>query len=547
MTLIDRLIGGGAPVQLSSARPERKNWQNHVYNVRDRIQEIRNQPKLKAFACNQLVVQQVIEDFKRRGDFYQDGSASYVFVRDARVLIRLERGQEPLEVALGMYGLAPTEQIAKQVTEMLRIEARTSGKKTTVYELSHYNRDKNTLNVFDGDCGIYQIEEAGICHVDNGTDGVLFLQSPSREPFSVEGLTIRADGKWRGWLNEGVRFAGGILSAAQQQALLILWVMAMFFRTPTKTILAAIGEKGARKSSLFRKLGQWLLGPQFDVTPLASKPDEFDVAVTNGPFVVADNVDEAPPWFNDKVAVAATGGMVRKRKLYSNNQMVEYPFVASLAVTSRTPTFTRDDVADRTIPLYFERIEDENGSFLAESEILADVQRVRTVMWASLFGDLHRAVCAHGETRGRQYRTHLRMADFATLVFRVADTNGQMDDAKSLIQALADEQVAFARDAADSADTLYPLLDAWLEIDTPVVNLHREVSTATLAEELKQIAVERRVRWSCPNGRALGQYLKSRRGFLQVRYDAVTWEGHAGVRFWRFRKVNGEKGESDSE
>jgi hypothetical protein len=544
MTLVDQLIGRGDPVALSSARVEKKCWENEVANLAEEILVIRNQPSnaMKAHERNARVVEKVKIDFRRRGEIYHDGSAGYVFLRDARVLLRLELGQEPLEVALAMYGLAPTEQITKQVVEMLRLYARANGKKTSVYELSHHDRANNVLHVFDFDCGIYQIDEIGVRHVDNGTDGVLFLQSPSRAPYSLDGQIVHADGKWRNWIADGVRFAPGHVDAEQQQALIVLWVIALFFRLPTKVILAAIGEKGSGKSSLLRKTGKWLFGEAFDVTPLASKPDEFDVAVTNDPLVVADNVDDAPAWFNDKLAVMATGGKLKKRILYSNNRMGEYPFKASLAVTSRTPKFTRDDVADRTIPIHLERLD----GFVDESELLADVKHNRHAMLASLLGDLHRVVCALGQTRGRQYRTTLRMADFAVLVSRIADANGELANASFLLRALAGEQAEFANGTEDEKDDpLYPLLDEWLRMEDPVVNLNREVPTATLAEELKQVAARQRVRWPCRNGQALGQYLRHRRGLLELWYGASSCTGHAGERFWTFTRVNGDKGESN--
>src|SRR5689334_14250569 len=218
MKLIDRLIGNGAAVLLSG-RKQAREWATKVLEMRAVIRTIRGDTKTrKAFERNAAVVEIVIKDFRRRGEIYYDGCAGYAFFRDARQLVRLGLGEEPLEVALAMYGLAPNEYVTNQVIQMLRLEACAVGRRTTVHQLAYYDAEKNVLYVFDFDCGVYRIDTAGIKHVDNGTDGVLFVQSPNRQAFSVEGFTVCANGAWRKWIANGVHFVPGNLGTEQQEA-----------------------------------------------------------------------------------------------------------------------------------------------------------------------------------------------------------------------------------------------------------------------------------------------------------------------------------------
>ena len=101
----------------------------------------------------------------------------------------------------------------------------------------------------------------------------------------------------------------------------------MFFPElfPTRPILAMIGEKGSGKTSVLRRIGQLLFGPKFQVMGMSHEPKDFDAAVTSDAFVVIDNADANVPWLDDKLAVVATGGTLKRRKLLHDQQLVEFP------------------------------------------------------------------------------------------------------------------------------------------------------------------------------------------------------------------------------
>ncbi len=149
------------------------------------------------------------------------------------------------------------------------------------------------------------------------TDGVLFIQKPDWKPLRLRFSPVtRID--WSSWLLDGVQFvAGQSLTNTDQRLVFTLWVLTLFFPElfPTRIILTVIGEKGSGKTSLLRRVGQLLFGPAFDVTALTVKQDDFDAAITTDPFVVADNADDAPSWFPDKLAIVATGGTIKRRVL----------------------------------------------------------------------------------------------------------------------------------------------------------------------------------------------------------------------------------------
>ena len=78
-------------------------------------------------------------------------------------------------------------------------------------------------------------------------------------------------------------------------------------------LLAMIGEKGSGKTSVLRRIGQLLFGPKFQVMGMSHEPKDFDAAVTSEAFVVIDNADANVPWLDDKLAVVATGGTLKRQ------------------------------------------------------------------------------------------------------------------------------------------------------------------------------------------------------------------------------------------
>ena len=237
---------------------------------------------------------------------------------------------------------------------------------------------------------------------------------------------------------------------------------ALFFPElfPTRPILAMIGEKGSGKTSVLRRIGQLLFGPKFQVMSMSHEPKDFDAAVTSDAFVVIDNADGNVPWLDDKLAVVATGGTLKRRNLYTTNQLVEFPITAFVGITSRTPHFRREDVADRLLLFHVERLE----AFGAESTLLAELTAQRNALMTELVGQLQRVLAALAKNKDKTYPTNFRIADFAQFVLKVADADGRLAEAEAMFDRLVAEQLAF------------------IAQDDPVIELLDDSKPRTLAE-----------------------------------------------------------------
>jgi hypothetical protein len=506
-----------------------------VLATKSRIVAERSAKGVPAFAKNAKVVELVTRALKTRGEFFHDGVRSYVFLKDRRVLLPLDAGEQGLELALLEYGLYPNEYVTKQVIDGLRLEGLGKGCRTVVHPFSYYARQRNTLYTYDFAGGIYRVSPLGIDHVDNGSDGVLFTQNPQWKPLDLTFSGPMFD--WKSWLLRGIHFSPGPLSEADQRLLFVLWVLALFFPElfPTRVILALIGEKGSGKSSLLRRLGQLLFGPKFNVTALTSKPDDFDAAITTDPFVVADNADDAPKWLPDRLAVAATGGAIKRRMYYTTNQLGEFPICASLAITSRTPNFQREDIAERLLPLNVQRIE----RFQPESALLSEVQEQRDAIVAAILTDVWRVLGELEREGNTTYATTFRMADFADFILKVAPVVSTREEVHALLERVNSQQLSFA--AED--EPLLDLIDRWLEDETHV-NPDREITLSTLASELEALAYGQRLPWEPANPKSFGQYFRARKGTLTRLYGMTLRAGHAGSTVVSFHhRRNGDLGD----
>jgi hypothetical protein len=395
---------------------------------------------LKKFEAHRLAGWTLVTDITERAQLFFDGRQAYVFGRDTNGVLPVDRDNLDLQLFLNRYGVAPSDSFYKHVLHAVRLEAQEHGKETTVFALAHYDVGTNRVYLFDNDRHVYRISQSRVERVENGTDGVLFVRNPKWQTFHIGQPTGNAK-LLTDTLLGSVRLSSSVMSREELELLFANWLYSMFFPElfPTRPILAMIGEKGSGKTSILRRIGQLLFGPKFQVMGMSHEPKDFDAAVTGDAFVAIDNADADVKWLDDKLAVVATGGTLKRRLLYTTNQLVEFPITAFVGITSRTPHFKREDVADRLLLFHVERLE----TFGAEGELLSELTAQRDTLMTELVGQLQRVLAALHDNKGKSYPTTFRIADFAQFVLRVADADGKLAEAQAMFERLGEEQLAF--------------------------------------------------------------------------------------------------------
>ena len=106
-------------------------------------------------------------------------------------------------------------------------------------------------------------------------------------------------------------------------------------------------------------------------------------------------------------------------------------------ITSRTPHFRREDVADRLLLFHIERLE----TFGAEGDLLNELTLHRNALMTELVGELQRVLGALEKTKGKSYKTSFRIADFAQFVLRTADAEGNFAEAEAMLNRLYADRV----------------------------------------------------------------------------------------------------------
>jgi hypothetical protein len=495
--------------------------------VRAEIDDPRSQEGpfgLKKFEAHRSAGWTLVRDVTERAQLFFDGRQAYVFGKDTNGVLPVDRDNLDLQLFLNRYGVAPSDSFFTHVLHALRLEAQERGKKTTVFALSHYDVATNRVYLFDNDRHAYRISQSGVERVGNGADGVLFVRNPKWEPFRIGEPTGNAKlltDTLLGW----IRLSSTVMSREELELLFANWLYALFFPEvfPTRPILAMIGEKGSGKTSVLRRIGQVLFGPKFQVMSLSDEPKDFDAAVTGDAFVAIDNADADVKWLDDKLAVVATGGTLKRRVLYTTNQLVEFPITAFVGITSRTPHFKREDVADRLLLFHVDRLE----TFGAEGELLSELTAQRDVLMTELVGQVQRVLAALHENKGKSYPTTFRIADFAQFVLKVAAADGKLPEARAMFERLGDEQLAFTV----QDDPVIELLEDWV-----IDHAGEEVTTAELFAALRLMASvshpPRSFDFRSPV--PFGQYLQSHRATLKALFGATDRTVGGRKRLWQF-------------
>lgn len=421
-----------------------KSYHRELKGIKNQIRTIMKEQG-NALDKQEKVTQIVIAELLQRGKFYKDNNFSYLFIYDTKRIIPIFANNEQLRMLLTRIGINPAKDYYQFVVNELIAYAHLKGEYTEMYNFCHYNPKSNVLYIFNNDKTIYKISTENIEILENGDEGIMFNYKSENEPFEY----VQYDKNKNyfkdiilDYMNLEKEEGNESLTPDELKELLKLWFYSTFFHSimPSKVILVASGEKGSGKTSTLRRLGIILFGAKYNVTPLPNKPEDFDTTLTNNHFVIFDNVDTKKQWLNDKLASAATGQTIQKRKLYTDNEEIKLPTKTFLAMTSRTKYFSRDDVADRLICLPFERIK----SFITENELISVILENRNEIMSYIIDELQNIIRILAETENKKYSTKFRIADFAIFGLKINDILGQKEKFAKTLDKVSEVQKALA-------------------------------------------------------------------------------------------------------
>lgn len=428
------------------------------------------------------------------------------------------------------YGISEREKHTTFLYDTLRLYIWQHGNHVELRRFAVYDRQTRAVYLSGYDGRAWRLDGETIVQTANGEDNVFFCDDDGGIPCKPE---IGNHGLLLPMLTEP-NFAptspGGMTPRQQQQALTV-WMFALAFPDlmPTKPLLILEGAAGSGKSSTATFIQLALIGAKKPIILQASREDDFGITLLRAPICVLDNLDKKIEWLTDAVCAYATSGQWTHRKLYTNNEEVTIRPHSFLAVTSRNPaSFRRDDAADRSIVLRFERRKTFVRQARIEERILSERDR--------LFGEyLYWVNKIVAEIRGGALDEDVeelnRMADFATMARIVGRVLAwPEDEVRDLLRALQAERDAFINEG----DSLADILAKWI-IYRPKggpSNIGREVPLNTLYLELETIAEANSLPYY-RDAQTLLQRLQSAHLERDFVIQRLYIGGHHSVKIWR--------------
>lgn len=295
----------------------------------------------------------------------------------------------------------------------------------TFHEFAYYDEGKNLVYVDRYDGNMYVLDGESITLYPHGHDRVFFYQSPGSEfPRPYEYVDYSSNvGSLDALILDGPNYTTASMGVGRGELrhLLKTWVASFFFpsRMSTKPIVLIHGAADSGKTTLFQNLSIMFTGDStFSVTEIPTDVKEFNVQVTQSPYMFYDNVEVNKKEMQAKLAQAATGFTVKSRKLFTNHEMVSEKARCFIGITSRTIDRIQDDVAQRYIlvPVHPFKSNTRDNSRRSMSDILKEVTELRDELWSELLDFVNSIVKQIDQHGWPDAPTQMRMADYANLL-----------------------------------------------------------------------------------------------------------------------------------
>ncbi len=474
--------------------------------------------KAKSVEAKRQISTDIRKDLQQRGTFYRTQE-----VGDLLFFHKAERGlyqisaREFQALCADLYGINGKEPVWSYVEANIQDYCLRYGEPTEFFQFARYQGGKLYINA--GGQRVFRLDGLTVDTIDNGDDGILFRSDPSLAP-------IEPDYKFTGspvrdlLVNVANANSNGVLD------LYHIYIYTLFFESilPTKPIVLFTGPKRGGKTSAARALKRALLGPSANVDAgMASKEDAFWAGICHSSVVCIDNVDTLVPWLADALAVVATGGKYKRRKLYETNTLVEYTPRCFPIVTSRNPqSFTRDDIVDRLLLIEVER----RKTFVPEAELLAQLDEHRGQIWGELLTNLNKMVSELKKPSNTTPVKH-RLADWARLAVRFSPVLG-IANVEQKLDEMDASKVQFALDGQ-------PLVEA-LEMWVGAHPDHDFIASGKLYAAICTMYDDMGLKFALKSARVFGMQLKNLRPELESRYTIEEKPGSNNTKLFRFSK-----------
>lgn len=503
-------------------------------SIKAKVRRIQASEEIKGNAKKDKISELIISELLKIGKIYKANSLYYLFTTNEKKLICISDDPLELRALFTQWGINASENLYKYVLNELYVHCVNNAEKVEIHRFAYYNPTTFTLYLYNGIREILKITADSIETIENGDEGIMFMELKNYQPFKLVEINKKIDYVEK-YLTDRLNIdkEASILDLSTQKKIAKIWIYSLFFESimKTKPIFTAIGTKGSGKTTFLRRVGQILFGNRFDVTAIANDCKDLDTIITNNYYVVIDNLDNPPKALNDTLARIATGQIIKKRKLFTTNHELEFEVKCFVALTSRTPQFTRDDVADRLICVYLERYE----LFTDENNLCRETLAKRNEIMSHMIYKIQDYIKKLYETKDITFSVDFRMADFAVFALKTAENKKEENELKKIFSTMIKIQNEFTL----KDDVLYILLKDFVK--DPVYKNQR-FTPAELYQKFKLKADEhgllRPFEVVYKNPKAVSTRLKNIKDNIKDEILIHYKKGHGNQYYFSFKLVD---------
>lgn len=422
-------------------------------SIKARVRAIQADKDSRGVYQKDKIAEVIISELLNLGKIYRANKLYYLFLNEEKRLICISDDPLELRALFTKWGINASENLYKYVLNELYAYCVTNAEDVEIHRFAYYNPKNFTLYLYNGIKEILKITSDKIETIENGDEGVMFEELNNYEPFRLVDYDKKIDYVSK-YLTDNLNIdkVASLLSLSTQRQIAKIWFYSLFFESimKTKPIFTAIGNKGSGKTTFLRRVGQILFGKKFNVTSVANDCKDLETIITNNYYVVIDNLDNPPKALNDALARIATGQIIKKRKYFTTNHELEFEVKCFVALTSRTPQFTRDDVADRLICIYLERF----SLFKDENNLCRLVMDNRDEIFSYIINQLQKIIKKLEDKQDEDLSVDFRMADFAVFALKTAENEQVQKELEEIFAKMIKIQNEFTL----KDDVLYTVL-----------------------------------------------------------------------------------------
>jgi hypothetical protein len=258
------------------------------------------------------------------------------------------------------------ENLFRHIQSAIETAAVSSTAASAILPASYWHATPDAAYLSNGDGQLVRLTARGLELCDNGSDGVLFAAGQTLEPWNVKAMPTDPFDTCR-------LFRDARAAARHGKDLLRAWVYSLPTNPRCKPPLCLAGEIGSGKTRLAAGVAE-LYGVPFNAQKVEESSEaDFWPTLDAGGVACFDNADTRTRWLPDSLACAATGGSQRRRRLYTNAELVTLRANAWLVVTTANPTFASDaGLADRLLLVRTHRADGDTSDAALSDEITAN-------------------------------------------------------------------------------------------------------------------------------------------------------------------------------